>query len=47
MEWKLGLEARNDPESQTTTVKGDKTFLNGLELHDATLAFGDSTQTGE
>ena len=41
------VEARNYPESQTTTVKGDKTFLNGLELHDATLVFGDGTQAGE
>jgi hypothetical protein len=41
------VEARNNPESQTVSVKGDKTFLNGLELHDATLAFGNSTQTGE
>ena len=41
------VEARNDPESQTINVKGDKTILTGLELHDATLVFGDSTQTGD
>jgi hypothetical protein len=41
------VTARNDQESQTVTVKGNKTILTGLELHDATLVFGDSTQTGE
>src|ERR1700742_1685960 len=42
------VEARNNPESQTITVKGDKKILTGLELHDATLVFGSgSTQTGE
>jgi hypothetical protein len=41
------VEGRNDPESQSITVKGDKTILTGLELHDATLVFGSSTQTGE
>jgi hypothetical protein len=41
------VEARTDPESQTVSVKGDKTFLNGLELHDATLVFRDGTQAGD
>jgi hypothetical protein len=41
------VEARTDPESQSITAKGDKTILTGLQLHDATLVFGDSTQTGE
>jgi hypothetical protein len=41
------IETRNDPESQSITVKGDKTILTGLELHDATLVFGNSAQTGE
>jgi hypothetical protein len=41
------VEARNNPESQTMSVKGDKTFLNGLKFHDATLVFGDGTQAGE
>lgn len=41
------VEARNDPESRTITIKGDKTILTGLELHDATLVFGDGTQAGE
>ena len=42
------VEARNNPESQTMTVNGDKRILTGLELHDATLTFGhNSTQAGE
>src|SRR5271167_2297492 len=30
------VEGKNDTESQTTTVKGDKTILTVLELHNAT-----------
>jgi hypothetical protein len=41
------VEGRNYPESQSITVKGDKSVLTGLELHDATLVFADSKQTGE
>lgn len=38
---------RNSVESQTTTVKGDKTFLTGLELRDATLVFANNASAGE
>ena len=41
------VEVRNNPESQSVTVKGDKTFLTGLKFHDATLVFGDGNQAGE
>jgi hypothetical protein len=41
------VEEKNGVEAQTTTVKGDKTFLTALELHNATLVFADSTRTGE
>jgi hypothetical protein len=41
------VEARNDLEAQTITVKNSKTFLTGLELRDATLVFGDGTHAGE
>jgi len=41
------VEERNDVEAQTTTVKGDKTLLTGLELHNATLVFGDGVHAGE
>jgi len=41
------VEQRNNPEARTTTVKDNKTFLTQLELHDATLVFGDSTHAGE
>lgn len=41
------VETRNDIETQSTTVKDNKTFLTGLELHDATLVFGDGTHAGE
>jgi hypothetical protein len=38
---------KNGVEAQTTTVKGDKTFLTALELHNATLVFADSARAGE
>ena len=34
------VEARSDVPSESTTVKGDKTLLTGLQFHDATLVFG-------
>jgi hypothetical protein len=41
------VEEKNSVEAQTTTLKGDKTILTGLELHNATLVFTDGTRTGE
>lgn len=38
---------KNGVEAQTTTVKGDKTFLTALELRNATLVFTDGTRAGE
>jgi hypothetical protein len=34
-------------EAELTNVKGNKTFLTGLEFHNATLQFGDATHAGE
>jgi hypothetical protein len=41
------VEQRNDMEAQTTTSKGDKTFLTSLELRDATLVFANEGRVGE
>jgi hypothetical protein len=41
------VEERNGIETQTTSVKDNKTFLTGLELRDATLVFVDRTHAGE
>ena len=41
------VEGRNDMEAELTNVKGNKTFLTGLEFHNATLQFGDATHAGE
>ena len=41
------VEGRNNIEAEMTDVKGDKTFLNAIQLHDATLQFGNSTHAGE
>jgi hypothetical protein len=41
------VEGRNDIESELTDVKGDKTFLTAIALHNATLQFGEGTRTGE
>jgi hypothetical protein len=41
------VEQRNNLEAQTTTVKDNKTFLTGIELHDATLTFANGTHAGE
>src|SRR5277367_1477442 len=41
------VSERNSVEAQTTTVKGDKTFLTALELRDATLVFVNNPSTGE
>jgi hypothetical protein len=41
------VEGRNNIEAEMTDVKGDKTFLTALELHTATLQFGDGTHAGE
>ena len=41
------VEGRNDMEAELTNVKDNKTFLTGLEFHNATLQFGDATHAGE
>jgi hypothetical protein len=41
------VEGRNDIESELIDVKDNKTFLNAIALHDATLQFGEGTRTGE
>jgi hypothetical protein len=41
------IEQRNDLVAQTTTAKGDKTILTAIQLHEATLTFGNGTQSGE
>ncbi len=41
------VEERNDIEAEMTDVKDNKTFLTGLEFHNATLQFGDATHAGE
>jgi hypothetical protein len=41
------VEERNSMEAQTTVVKDNKTFLTGLQLHDATLVFTDAAHAGE
>jgi hypothetical protein len=41
------VEGRNNIEAEMTDVKGDKTFLNEIRLHDATLQFGNGTHAGE
>jgi hypothetical protein len=41
------VEARNNIESENTDVKGNKTFLIGLEFRNATLVFEDGARAGE
>jgi hypothetical protein len=41
------VEGRNDIEAELTDAKDNKTFLTGLQLHNATLQFGQGTHTGE
>jgi len=41
------VEGRNNLEAELTNIKDNKTFLTGLEFHNATLQFGDSTHAGE
>jgi len=41
------VEGKNDVEAQTISVKDNKTILTGIQLHDATLVFGDHTHAGE
>jgi hypothetical protein len=41
------VEGRNNIEAKLTNAKGDKTFLTGLQFHNATLQFGDGTHAGE
>jgi hypothetical protein len=41
------VEGRNDIEAEMTDVKDNKTFLTGLEFHNATLQFGYDTHAGE
>jgi hypothetical protein len=41
------VEGRNSVEAEMTDVKGDKTILNSIQLHDATLQFGNGTHVGE
>jgi hypothetical protein len=41
------VEGRNNIEAKLTNDKGDKTFLTGLQFHNATLQFGDGTHAGE
>jgi hypothetical protein len=41
------VEGRNNMEAELTDVKGDKTFLTALELHNATLQFKDGAHNGE
>jgi hypothetical protein len=41
------VEGRNNIEAKMTDVKGNKTFLNALQFHNATLQFGAGTHAGE
>jgi hypothetical protein len=41
------VEGRNNMEAELTNVKGDKTFLTALELHNATLQFKDGAHSSE
>jgi hypothetical protein len=41
------VEGRNNMEAEMTDVKDNKTFLTGLELHNATLQFADGAHAGE
>jgi len=41
------VEGRNNMEAELTDVKGDKTFLTALELHNATLQFKDGAHSSE
>jgi hypothetical protein len=41
------VEGRNDIEAELTDAKDNKTFLTGLQLHNATLQFGQGTHAGE
>ena len=41
------VEGRNNIEAELTDAKGNKTFLTALELHNATLQFGEGTHVGE
>ena len=41
------VEARNNMEAEMTAVKDNKTFLTALELHNATLQFGNASNAGE
>jgi hypothetical protein len=41
------VEGRNNIEAEMTDVKDNKTVLTGLEFHNATLQFGETTHAGE
>ena len=41
------VEGRNNTEAELTDSKDNKTFLTAIELHNATLEFGDRTHAGE
>ena len=41
------VEGRNNMEAEMTDSKDNKTFLTAIELHNATLEFGDHTHAGE
>lgn len=41
------VEGRNNIEAEMTDVKGNQTILTGLEFHNATLQFQDTTHAGE
>jgi hypothetical protein len=41
------VEGRNNIEAEMTNFKDNKTFLTAIELHNATLQFGDATHSGE
>ena len=41
------VEGQNNTESESVHVKGNKTFLDAIALHNATLQFGEGTRTGE
>jgi hypothetical protein len=41
------VEQRHDTEAELTSAKGGTKVLTGLELHNVTLVFSDSTHAGE